>query len=76
MSEEREQYTISDRTTPADATPEPSITVCGITFTAEQVKSATLEIDGREVDIGEKCPDVTRIGFTQHVTRIMNGESP
>lgn len=40
-----------------------TITVAGVTFSAEQVKRATLEIDGREIVIGEKSEDERKIGF-------------
>jgi hypothetical protein len=40
----------------------PSCTVAGVTFTAEQVKSVVLNIDGREVSIGEQ-EQQSRIGF-------------
>lgn len=41
----------------------PSITVSGVTFTAEQVKSAVILIDGREIYIGERESNVPKIGF-------------
>lgn len=39
------------------------ITVSGVTFAADQVKSATVVIEGREVYISEKSSD-KQIGFT------------
>lgn len=39
-----------------------TITVAGVTFSASQVKSATVRIDGREVYIGER-DDSKPIGF-------------
>ena len=39
-----------------------TITVGGVTFGADQVKSVCVVIDGREVQIGEKASD-DRIGF-------------
>lgn len=39
------------------------ITVSGVTFSADQVKSATVEIDGREVYIGEKEDPPKKLGF-------------
>lgn len=41
----------------------PAITVAGITFTADQVKSATVTIDGRDIYIGERETPPKPIGF-------------
>lgn len=41
----------------------PRITVSGVTFTAEQVKSAVVTIDGRDIFIGEKDDKAPKIGF-------------
>lgn len=40
-----------------------TITVSGVTFSADQVKSATVEIDGREVYIGEQKKDEPEMGY-------------
>lgn len=40
-----------------------TITVSGVTFTADQVKSAVVKIDGREISIGEKEED-KKLGFS------------
>lgn len=40
-----------------------TITVSGVTFSAKQVKSATVEIDGREVHIGEQKEDEAKMGY-------------
>lgn len=40
-----------------------TITVAGITFSAEQVKNATVEVDGREIYIGEKEDRPRDLGF-------------
>ena len=34
-----------------------TITVAGVTFSADEVVCATLKIEGREIDIGEKQDD-------------------
>lgn len=39
-----------------------SITVSGITFTAEQVKKVTIEVGGREITIGEEKKE-KKVGF-------------
>lgn len=45
-------------------TSKPTITVGGVSFSADQVKSAVLEIDNREVYIGEKEEEENRpVGF-------------
>lgn len=41
----------------------PQITVSGVTFSAEQVKSAVVTIDGRDIFIGEKTDNTPKIGF-------------
>lgn len=41
-----------------------SITVSGIKFTAKQVKSAVVTIDGRDVEIREPENKITRVGFS------------
>lgn len=41
----------------------PQITVSGVTFSAEQVKSAVVTIDGRDVFIGEKAEPIKNYGF-------------
>jgi len=41
----------------------PHITVSGVSFSAEQVKSAVVTIDGRDIFIGEKQVDSPKIGF-------------
>lgn len=41
----------------------PQITVAGVTFSAAQVKSAVILIEGREVYIGEQESKTPRIGF-------------
>lgn len=43
--------------------PSPAITVSGVTFTAEQVKSAVVTIDGRDIFIGEKTDNTPKVGF-------------
>lgn len=43
---------------------EPTITVSGVTFSASQVKSAVVTIDGRDIHIGEIAKDKT-IGFNK-----------
>lgn len=43
--------------------PTPQITVSGVTFTAEQVKSAVVTIDGRDIFIGEKADNTPKFGF-------------
>ncbi len=49
---------------PADTKPqEPTITVAGVTFSADQVVSAVLKIDGREIHIMKPMPPVPQIGF-------------
>ena len=40
-----------------------TITVSGVTFSAEQVKNATVTIDGRDVYIGEREEEARSIGF-------------
>jgi len=40
-----------------------TITVSGVTFSADQVKSVTLAIDGRDIYIGEKEEKPRRVGF-------------
>lgn len=40
-----------------------TITVAGVTFSAEAVVSATLKIDGRKVVIQETEDEVKKIGF-------------
>lgn len=52
---------MSDATTPKE--PEPKITVAGVTFTASDVVSAVVKIDGRKVHINEKENEPLRIGF-------------
>lgn len=53
----------------------PQITVSGVTFSAEQVKSAVVTIDGRDVFIGEKAADTPKIGFpTAQGTDIQKGK--
>jgi hypothetical protein len=49
-----------------DSTPEakPAITVSGVTFSADQVVSATVEIDGREIHISKKKEEPRTMGFT------------
>ena len=42
-----------------------AMTVAGVTFTADQVVSAVVKIDGREVYI-QKREDDKRIGFQAH----------
>lgn len=42
----------------------PQITVSGVTFAAEQVKSAVIVIDGRDIYIGEKVDDTPKFGFS------------
>ena len=63
MSESKEQ-----REQPGDyrssvCSTDKTITVSNITFSADQVKSAVLEIDGREIRIEEKKTDDKQIGF-------------
>ena len=40
-----------------------TITVGGISFSAEQVVKATIKIDGRVVDIGKKDKKANEMGF-------------
>lgn len=40
-----------------------TITVSGVTFSADQVKSATVKIGGREVYIGEEEDEPKKLGF-------------
>lgn len=42
---------------------EQAITVAGITFTAEQVKSAVITVQGRDVHIGEPETKKQKTGF-------------
>jgi hypothetical protein len=42
---------------------EQTITVAGVTFTASQVLSAVVKIDGRKVHICEQDSESARIGF-------------
>lgn len=49
---------------PTSAIQPPSITVSGVTFTAAQVKSAVVTIEGRDVFIGEKEEKPKKIGFS------------
>lgn len=42
---------------------EKTITVAGVTFSAKDVKSAIVEVDGREIHIGERKVEPGRIGF-------------
>jgi len=42
-----------------------SITVCGVTFSAEQVKSAVILVEGREVTIGEQSEKKEPAGFVE-----------
>jgi hypothetical protein len=37
--------------------------VCGITFTADQIITAEVRINGRKIKIGEKEEDKEQIGF-------------
>jgi len=47
-------------------TPAPSkITLSGVTFTADEIISAVVKIDGREIIIDKKIDDPKRIGFTK-----------
>lgn len=46
----------------------PQITVSGVTFSAEQVKSAVVTIDGRDIFIGEKTDNAPKIGFPTKAT--------
>ncbi len=46
-----------------DPSPPPSITVSGITFTADQVQSAVIKIDDREIHICKKEEPTKTIGF-------------
>lgn len=41
----------------------PTLTVGGVTFTAEQIKIAVVIIDGREIHIGEKEAAPQNYGF-------------
>jgi hypothetical protein len=41
----------------------PSITVAGVTFSADEVVEATLKIDGREVVIKKVEEDKPKVGF-------------
>ena len=52
-------------TKPKQRTPStaPQITVAGITFSAEMVKSAVVVIDGRDIFIGEKEEAAKKVGF-------------
>jgi hypothetical protein len=43
--------------------PESKITVAGVTFTADQVQSAVVKIDGREVHIQAKEDKPNKIGY-------------
>lgn len=43
--------------------PTTTLTVAGVTFTADQVESAVLKIDGRTVRIEAPKEDEKRIGF-------------
>lgn len=45
------------------ADPLPTLTVAGVTFTAAQVESAILKIDGRTVRIEAPKEDEKKIGF-------------
>lgn len=47
--------------------PGDTITVCGVTFSADQVKSVTLRIGGREVYIGDPDDDKRIRGFCDAV---------
>jgi hypothetical protein len=47
----------------ANTSQKPAITVAGVTFTADQVKSAVLTIDGRDIHIGEVKEEAKSIGF-------------
>jgi len=40
-----------------------TITVSGVTFTAEQIKSAVVHIEGRDIEIGELGDKKRRAGF-------------
>ena len=40
-----------------------AITVAGVTFTASQVKSAVVTIEGRDIHIGEKDEGRPSVGF-------------
>lgn len=44
-----------------------TITVCGVTFSADQVKSVTLRISGREIYIGDPDEDKRIRGFCDAV---------
>lgn len=48
---------------PANTPQKPAITVSGVTFTADQVKSAVVTIDGRDIHIGEAKEEKKPIGF-------------
>jgi hypothetical protein len=48
---------------PTPKEPEPKITVAGVSFTAADVVSAVVKIDGRKVHISEKETEPSRIGF-------------
>jgi hypothetical protein len=47
----------------SDCSTDKTITVSNITFSADQIKSAVLEIDGREIRIEEKKYADKQIGF-------------
>ena len=40
-----------------------TLTLGGITFTADQIKSVTVVIDGREITVGEKKKEDEEMGF-------------
>jgi|TARA_B110000263_G_C15139420_1_gene432672 hypothetical protein len=42
-----------------------TLTVAGVTFTASQIKSVTLSIDGHEVKINEPDDKKKKMGFGQ-----------
>ena len=47
----------------ANTPQKPTITVSGVTFTADQVKSAVVTIDSRDIHIGEVNEEKKSIGF-------------
>jgi hypothetical protein len=43
--------------------PTEKITVCGVTFSAAEVVSAVVKIDGRKIEIKEKDEEEKKLGF-------------
>jgi hypothetical protein len=50
---------------PCSASPASKITVAGVTFGADEVVSAVVKLDGREIHISKKEDEPRKIGFVQ-----------